>query len=519
MDDTPAARPVAVDLFAGAGGMSLGFEQAGFDVRLAVEADGYHAAAHERNFPHARTLCRSVVGLTAADVVAAVGGQADIDLLFGGPPCQGFSHMGQRDTHDPRNGLIGEFVRLAVELHPKAVVMENVPGLVSGKMKPVLTAAASALTVAGYRVTDPVRPLDASRYGVPQRRKRLFLLAVRADLGPALEYPAERPGPPPTVWEALADLPDVDADDTLFAADEAAYDAEPATDYARAMRGRAAADDDFSHPREWDGRRCTGCLRVRHTPRAVALYAATPPGQMVPSHKLPRLDPDGLAPTLRAGSDSSRGSYTAPRPIHPRRPRCVTAREAARLHGFPDWFAFYPLKWHAYRQIGNAVCPPVARAVGRQVMAALGRTPVRPKYPIRLSDAFRLPADRPRGQRRLPQVVHFPPVVAALFAATTADGRRTLRFTAADIHRAISVTGAELGSVRPDTFVDEIARSRNAAALLAPCLSRGYTVRRCDAGGAVGEFVQTGHPDGIDRRAPASTRTPRRAAGGRPVLF
>src|SRR6185437_14122619 len=109
-----------------------------------------------------------------------------------------------------------------------------------------------------------------------------------------------------------------------------------------------------------------------------AVYAATLPGHTVPGHKLPKLHPEGISSTLRAGSDSTHGSYTAPRPIHPYRPRCITAREAARLHGFPDWFAFYPTKWHAYRQIGNAVCPPVARAVGFSILAALGLSPFKP---------------------------------------------------------------------------------------------------------------------------------------------
>ena len=450
---------------------------------------------------------------------AALDGATEVDLLFGGPPCQGFSHMGQRDAHDPRNGLVGEFIRIALDVRPKAVVMENVPGMASGSMKMVLASAVASLTAAGYRVTEPVRVLDASRFGVPQKRKRLFLLAVREDVGQPIDYPPERPDDTPTVWEAIADLPDVDADDALFTSNEAAYDVPPGSAYARSLRGKQQITDDYSYRRLWDERRCTGNLRVRHTPQAVALYEATPPGQMVPSHKLPRLDPNGLAPTLRAGSDSSRGSYTAPRPIHPFRPRCITAREAARLHGFPDWFAFYPLKWHAYRQIGNAVCPPVARAIGGQVMAALGLTPVRSRLSFPVGDVFRLPADRPRGQRRLPQVVHFPPVIAALFTDRfTADGRRRAdpRFSTRDVQDAILATGVQLGCVRADTFLDEIARSRNARVLLNPCLSRGYTVRRCDAGG---EFVLAGDPNGIDRRDAVPTRTPRRPANGQAVLF
>ena len=498
-------RPTAIDLFCGAGGMSLGFEQAGFDVLLGVDLDGYHVAAHERNFPYGRTLCRSVADLTGDDLRAAVGG-TDVDVMFGGPPCQGFSHMGIRDACDPRNTLVGQFARLVGELRPKAFVMENVPGMLAGSTRPILEGTISAMESAGYRIAHPVRVLDASCFGVPQKRRRLILMGVRSDVIGELAYPSGPPPgqpPRPTVWEAIGDLPDVDADDALFVGDVGFYDREPDGDYARVMRGVAPDPTDYSYPRDWDRGRCTGCLRVRHTPKAVALYAATPPGQMVPGHKLPRLDPDGIAPTLRAGSDSSHGSYTAPRPIHPFRPRCVIAREAARLHGFPDWFAFYPAKWHASRQIGNSVCPPVAKAVGAKVMAALGYVPAKPTAPISLPTEFRLPDDRPRTLKRLPQIVHFTPVVDLLFQRAYDPATKRVaaaRFDFDDVRRAIAETGVNLSWVRSDTFVAEIARSRNVRRILQSCLKAGYTLRPADACPAIGEFVPVGHPDGIDER-------------------
>lgn len=137
-------RPIAIDLFCGAGGMSLGFEQAGFDVVLSVDVDGHHVAAHARNFPNAVTLCRSIVGLDAEAVYSAIGGKREIDLVFGGPPCQGFSHMGLRDVKDPRNTLVDEFARLVSELRPRAFLMENVAGMASGKTKAVLYRTTSA---------------------------------------------------------------------------------------------------------------------------------------------------------------------------------------------------------------------------------------------------------------------------------------------------------------------------------------------------------------------------------------
>ena len=522
-----ARRPVAVDLFCGAGGMSVGFEQAGFDIALGVELDGFHVAAHERNFPYGHTLGKSVAELTADDVFARLTGGTEVDAVIGGPPCQGFSTMGTRDARDPRNDLVGQFVRIVREVRPKAFVMENVPGMLSGRTRGVLAAALEQFEAAGYRVTLPVQVLDASRFGVPQQRRRLIVLGLRADLPGEIAYPTSGTLDRPTVADAIADLPDVDGRDELFARNDAPYDAEPLSRYARVMRGAERDPTDFGYPRRWDSATCTGCLRVRHTAAAVKLYEATPPGRMVPSHKLPRLDPDGVAPTLRAGSDSARGSFTAPRPIHPFRPRCITAREAARLHGFPDWFAFYPLKWHAYRQIGNAVCPPVAKALGAAVLAALGIRPTRPRTAIVLGDRFRLPADRPRSLKRIPQVVHYPPVIERLIATRFDAARKRLTdptFTFADVQRAVSDTGVQLTWIRADTFLGEIARSRNVRKLLAPCLRRGYTIRKLTDGEAIGEFVAAGHPEGIEIKAPplvkaASTRSERGCRREQKSLF
>ncbi|MGH7226898.1 MAG: DNA cytosine methyltransferase, partial [Gemmataceae bacterium] len=305
----------------------------------------------------------------------------------------------------------------------------------------------------------------------------------------------------PSVWEAIGDLPDVEDHEELFDRDETDYDKSPIGDYAKVARGTASDPSDFSHPREWAGRVCTGCLRVRHTERAVSLYSATPPGHTVPGHKLPRLDPNGIAPTLRAGSDSSHGSYTAPRPIHPMRPRCITAREAARLHGFPDWFGFYPLKWHAYRQIGNAVCPPVARAIGREILHTLGYSPIKPREYICLPTEFALPEDRPRTRQRIPHLVHYPPVVKYLFerAYDATEGKmRQARFTFADVRKAIAATGVNLSWTRADSFVSEIARSRNVRQIIDSCFSKGYSIRALHEEPFIGEFVPAGEAGTVD---------------------
>ena len=411
--------------------------------------------------------------------------------------------MGLRDNQDARNSLVGQFARLVTELRPKCFVMENVPGMASGDTKPLLDQFVRGMEVAGYRITKPLRVLDASDFGVPQRRKRLFVLGVRDDLSVTISYPngpcAGRPARP-TVWEAIHDLPQIEAYDELFTTDEVGYDRPAESGYARVARGMLADPSDYSHPRGWPRDRCSGCLRIRHVAAAVELYRSTAPGRVVPGHKLPRLDPNGLCPTLRAGSDSSHGSYTAPRPVHPVQPRCITAREAARLHGFPDWFAFFPTKWHAYRQIGNAVCPPVARAIGAAVLLALKLRPTKPQEVVPLPTGFELAEDRPRTQKRIPHLRNYPPVIAHLFSAAFDDEANRLarpRFSFSQVEEAIRVTGVTLPWTRADTFVPELARSRSVRQLLASCLAAGYSIRPLGEGEWIGEFVQQGEAGDI----------------------
>ncbi len=483
--------------------MSLGFEQAGFDVVLGIDSDGHHVAAHERNFPTGVTICRSVVGLGANEIYDAIGGKKEIDLIFGGPPCQGFSHMGVRDTKDPRNTLVDEFARIIGEVKPKAFVMENVPGMASGDTKPILDRVIATFKSHGYNVTGPVKVLNAADFGVPQKRKRLFLLGVRSDVAERIEYP-EGPcaGQPdrPNVTQAICDLPPMEGRDDLLVANATPYNIKPKSLYAKVARGLVEDPSDYSHPRVWKASECVGCLRVNHTDKAIDVYNATRPGSTVPGHKLPRLDPEGICPTLRAGSDSAHGSHTAPRPIHPVEPRCITVREASRLHGFPDWFNVYPLKWHGYRQIGNAVCPPVARAVGREVMKAIGKTPHKPTVSIRLGNKFVLPDERPRQLKRIPVIDNYPPVVQFLFERATSRKPKQLQFTFEDVKVAIIDTGVNLSSTREDTFVSEIARSRSVLKILEPVMAKGYTLRALQGGKFIGEFVPLGEAGTVEQK-------------------
>ena len=170
-------RPIGIDLFSGAGGLSLGFEQAGFDVVAAVEIDPIHAAIHKFNFPECTVIPRTVIGLSGQEIreLANIRDRS-VEVVFGGAPCQGFSLMGQRVLDDPRNALVREFVRIVSELDASYFVFENVKGLTVGQHKRFLDELIGAFRAVGYRVQLPWRVLNASFYGVPQDRERLFLL-------------------------------------------------------------------------------------------------------------------------------------------------------------------------------------------------------------------------------------------------------------------------------------------------------------------------------------------------------
>lgn len=501
--DNNTRRPVAIDLFCGAGGMSLGMEKAGFDIALAVDYDGYHVATHERNFPYGKVNCTSIQNLDGKAIRQLSGCTSEIDLVFGGPPCQGFSNMGLRDTHDPRNTLIFHFARLVKELHPKAFVMENVTGLNMGATRAVFEAFLEEVR-SHYNVTLPVQVLNAVDFGVPQARKRLFVIGIRKDIGLAASYPMpSNASKAPSVIEAIGDLPRVETDDSLFVSDSAPYSKQlrSKSTFAAIARGLSRSRNDFSHKRIWDSPLVTGCQRVKHTEAALELYKSTAPGETVPGHKLPRLHPDGICPTLRAGATSERGSHTAPRPIHPFAARVITAREAARLHGYPDWFSFYPSKMHAYRQIGNSVCPPVAHAVGLEVMRALG---VRPKLiqgkSLKLNGTFNLPSDRPTQHARIPVKVEYPKIINYLWdKAFDAKARKILcaRFGPEDIREAIAATGAQLPRVRPERFLYEAAQQRAIKHILAKPLASGYSVAIIEKDLGVGQFQRSDEPNSL----------------------
>jgi DNA (cytosine-5)-methyltransferase 1 len=393
-------RPLGIDLFAGAGGLSLGFEQAGFDVAGALEIDPIHCGIHKFNFPNTPIIPRTIEGLTAKEVRKALGiGSRRVDCVFGGPPCQGFSMMGRRALEDPRNRLVEDFVNLVADLDARTFVFENVKGLTVGPHRAFLVELVEAFDLAGYNVRLPWRVLDAANFGVPQHRERLILLGAKKgtklpDYPAVLTNPADRPvlvndlPTGPTCKDALGDLPNSDSFAKLEKSDAVRTSAfGTPSSYASTLRGIGDESWYYGYRRDWDKHVLTSSARTVHTAISKRRFTETVPGTVEPISRFYRLSPIGLSNTLRAGTDGARGAFTSPRPIHYAYPRCITVREMARLHGFPDWFRFHSTKWHGARQIGNAVPPPLARAIAGVVMEALKMKPERPTEILKLEDS------------------------------------------------------------------------------------------------------------------------------------
>ena len=385
-------RPIGIDLFAGAGGLSLGFEQAGFDIVAAVEIDPIHCATHEFNFPNCATICASVTDLSGPEIRLRAGvGDRDIDVVFGGAPCQGFSMIGKRALDDSRNQLVFHYVRIVAELKPKYCIFENVKGLTLGKHAEFLKELIAALGEAGYEVTLPYRVLNAADFGVPQDRKRLFLMGTRRGLTTP-EYPDPQLKRV-TVSEAISDLPDANTFEELRESDQVSAQWTTHASYARRLRGLEVDLHNFGYEREFLRDILTSSTRTEHTALSQSRFLATEPGKTEEVSRFRKLPMDGLCNTLRAGTDSARGAFTSPRPIHPNLPRVITVREAARLHSFPDWFRFHTTKWHGFRQIGNSVPPLLGRAIASSVISALAITPTKPKVTLALGDPKQLRLD------------------------------------------------------------------------------------------------------------------------------
>jgi DNA (cytosine-5)-methyltransferase 1 len=354
-----SGRPTCIDAFSGPGGLSLGLLRAGFDVGAAFDLDALSVETYRRNLGN-HVFQADARTLTAEELLDRARLRGDLDLFAGGPPCQGFSKQ-KRGAHlgDERNALVLEFLRIAREIHPRSILLENVPMMAQKRGRHLVLEFERQL--ADYRVTSHF--YVAADYGVAQTRQRFVMVAVREDVPGDFCVPAPTSPKPswPTVKDVIGDMP------------------EPPDDYSD--------HPDFANHQ-----------RARVTEANIERFSYVPPGggwKDIPFEKrlachqdvdtsrggwpevFGRLEWDGQCPTITGGFDSfTRGRYG-----HPEFDRPLTPREAARLQGFPDDFVFLGTRHDIRHQIGNAVPIPLATSVGEAVRLALEGKTRRPRQP------------------------------------------------------------------------------------------------------------------------------------------
>lgn len=370
-------QPKIIDLFAGGGGFSLGATRAGFDLAASVEIDPFANETHHRNFPNTRHLGFDVATLSGSELLAHANlKKGELAGLIGGPPCQGFSSIGRRDPEDARNSLFGHFMRLVFQTKPAFFVAENVPGILDRRNNELVKSALSKLPKY-YRMLAPMH-VRASDFGTPTTRTRVFFVGYDPskceDLTDSIFTPSVN-CMNTTVGVALAGLPE-EIDPSWQDEGDAWRPVEiMRTDsyfYSKAQSELPlGVGDQFAIDAFFESSHTSGCFGTIHANAIARRYGSLKAREMDRVSKSVRLDSNGLCPTLRAGTGSDRGSYQAVRPIHPTQARVITPREAARLQGFPDWFALHGTKWHSFRQLGNSVSPIVAESVLSAIAAKL----------------------------------------------------------------------------------------------------------------------------------------------------
>lgn len=334
-----------LDLFCGCGGMSLGFEQAGFHALLGIDVWADALATYRHNRKDALTMCADISSLDGEEVARAIG-HKPVDVIIGGPPCQGFSVAGKRIVDDERNKLYKGFVRMVEYFSPRAFVMENVPNILSiggGAVREAIIADFSAL---GYTVE--YRVLTASHYGVPQNRRRAIFVGLKH--GAHFSFPTPSAAAMVTAEEALSDLPEHSVPDGE------AYPTSPRSDYQRLMRAHSTTLHNHQ--------------ATVHNQRTVDIISLVPDGGNYKDLP-PELQDTRKVHIAWTRLNSHKPSFTIDtghnHHFHYKYNRVPTARESARLQSFPDSFIICGNKGSQLRQIGNAVPPLLAQNIAYQL--------------------------------------------------------------------------------------------------------------------------------------------------------
>lgn len=342
----------AIDLFCGCGGLSYGFECSGVNILLGIDNDEMALKVFERNHKNAKSICGDITGINYSDIKKVIDNQK-IDLIIGGPPCQGMSLSGPRKFDDPRNKLYLSYIRLVEEIKPKAFVIENVPGLVSLFKGQIKENILYRLTALGYKVD--FRILCAADYGVPQNRKRVVFVGLRDKF---FDFDSIIKKDIVTCEMALSDLPPLI---DVLGEDPNEYELASQNHYQKLMRERSNVVRNH--------------VAAEHSEKVKSIIALVPDGgnyKDLPAEfkgtrnfhvAWTRFRSDKPAPTIDTGHRHH---------FHYKYNRVPTVRECARLQSFPDDFIFMGNKTQQFRQVGNAVPPLMAQAIAEALISHLG---------------------------------------------------------------------------------------------------------------------------------------------------
>lgn len=349
-----------IDLFSGVGGLSLGFEMVGFETDLAVEYDSKIADSYSHNNPRAKMLNVDISNIDITSEFFNLNGNDHV--IVGGPPCQGFSQKGKRlGLNDERNFLVRKYLHVVDYIKPAAVIIENVPGLLSSASGFFLNQIEESLASSGYEVTHKV--LNAYEYGVPQLRTRAFIVGIKTSLKTKKFVWPQLSAHKTTVYDAISDLPELKSGEGKL---QSVLHTSPKSNYQKLMRDR---EDGllFNH------------VSTRHSNTVIERLSLIPENggrdslpiehltKSIYSGTWTRLRNDKPARTITTRFDTpSSGMFTLPN-----QDRCLTVREAARIQSFPDSFEFMGNKSSQMLQVGNAVPPLLAKAVAQSIAKAV----------------------------------------------------------------------------------------------------------------------------------------------------
>lgn len=377
-----------VDLFCGAGGLSCGLELAGFSTILGIESHPKYAETYKANHPATEVITQDIRDIPTTRIFELTGlKRGELDLLAGGPPCQGFSiNAPIRSLDDQRNHLFREFMRIAGALFPKAILIENVPGIISLGGGAVVDQIYKELTNLGYIVKHKI--LFAGHYGVPQIRFRTVFIAIRdtnniyfpepthncdaiANFAGSKEL-CQKLSPlfssklikKTTVWDAISDLPPLKPGESIH---DKPYETNPLSFFQETLRTKSTVI--FNHSCAKLG--TENLKRLKYIPQGgswrdipIDLLPAGLKRARRSDHtkRYGRLHPDSLCSTILTKCDPHWGSF-----FHPYQDRAISVREAARIQSFPDQYVFTGTLTQQYEQVGNAVPPFLAKAIGNKI--------------------------------------------------------------------------------------------------------------------------------------------------------